>query len=42
MTNHKSTPFADYEEFAAYIATIPTTTTIQVVYSEKKGWVVVE
>ena len=42
MTKHKATAFIDYDDFADYIATIDTTTTIQVIYSKEKGWVVVE
>jgi len=42
MTNHKMTAFASYDDAAAYVATIVNTATIQVIYSQEKGWVIVE
>lgn len=42
MTNHKVTEFADYDEFKTHVETLADTVSIQVIYSEKKGWVVVE
>lgn len=42
MTNHKMTAFSSYDDAAAYVATIVSTTTIQVIYSKEKGWIVVE
>lgn len=42
MTNHKVTAFTDFDEFKTYVDAIANTTTIQVIYSKEKGWVVVE
>jgi hypothetical protein len=42
MTNHKVTAFADFDAFKTYVDAIVSTTTIQVIYSPEKGWIVVE
>lgn len=42
MTNHKVTAFADFDDFKTYVDAIVNTTTIQVFYSQEKGWIVVE
>jgi hypothetical protein len=33
--------FASYDDFEAYVTTIETTTDIQVVYSQEKGYIVI-
>ena len=42
MTNHTVKAFTDYDEFVDYVEAIGSTTTIQVIYSKEKGWVVIE
>lgn len=41
MTNYVVESFANYDEFKDYIESLATTTDVQIVYSEKKGWTVI-
>ncbi len=41
MTNYTVTAYADYDDFVAAVEAIATTTDIQVMYSQEKGYIVV-
>ena len=42
MTNHKVSVFESFDDFKTYVESLGSTVTIQVLYSPRKGWVVVE
>lgn len=42
MTNYSVHEFANYDDFKTHVESLATTTDIQVVYSEAKGWIVIE